>query len=563
MGGRAAGTAGADRAARHIAERFREAGLKPGGEDRYFQWFEVVTGVRLGEPNLLRVRRGALTADYAPGEAFVPFRFSESGRAAGEAVFAGYGISAPDLHYDDYAGIDATGKIVLILTHEPRERDPASPFRKPEAFHYTELREKVINARQHGAAAVIVLNDEWHHQGEPDVLTPLRGSGSAESGILAVHASRRIAAALLADAGSTLAQLQQEIDEAFAPRSQMLPSMMVELEVTLARERGRTANVVGILPGRDPRLRDEAVVIGAHYDHLGIGSESSLALDRIGEIHPGADDNASGTAAVLGLARAFADAGGARRTLVFVAFSGEEIGLLGSAHYVKSPPIPLARTVAMLNLDSVGRMRDNRLYVMGVDSAREFRSLLGQVGADMALDLQLSGDAIGRSDHTSFFLADRPVLFFFTGPHADYHRPSDTGEKINAEGLRRVAETARRVAARIADQDGAPNFVKAEGRPSGPPRERGGYGPYLGSVPDFSESPVPGARLGGVRPGSPADKAGLRAGDVIVWFDGVTVRSLDDLAFALRSRRAGDRVEIRYLRDGTEHAAQATLEQRR
>ncbi len=563
MAGRAAGTPGADRAARHIAQRFQEAGLRPGGEDGYFQWFDVVTGVHLGEPNRLQLRRGALTADYAAGEAFMPFRFSASGRARGEVLFAGYGITAPELHYDDYEGIDARGKVVLVLTHEARERDPASPFRKPEAFHHTELREKVINAREHGAVAVIVVNDEWHHQGEPDVLTPLRGSGSAESGILAVHASQRVAAALLAGAGSTLVELQQQIDAALAPRSRPLPGTTVELELTLARERGRTANVVGILPGRDPRLRQEAVVIGAHYDHLGIGSESSLALDRIGEIHPGADDNASGTSAVLALARAFATEGGARRTLVFVTFSGEEIGLLGSAHYVKSPPLPLARTVAMLNLDSVGRMRGNRLYIMGVDSAREFRSLVAQVGAEMRLDLQLTGAAIGRSDHTSFFLADRPVLFFFTGPHADYHRPSDTWEKVNAEGLRRVAEAAHRVAARIADQEAAPTFVKAEGRAAGPPHEHGGYGPYFGAVPDFAESPIPGVRLGGVRPASPADKAGLRAGDVIVRFDGVAVRSLEDLAFALRSRRAGDSVEIRYLRDGAEHAAQATLEERR
>lgn len=564
MAGRAAGTAGADRAARYVAQAFREAGLRPGGEDGYFQWFEVVTGVRLGEPNRLHVRRDEAVREYAAGDAFVPFRFSESGRTEGEVVFAGYGITAPDLKYDDYARLDARGKIVLVLTHEPRERDASSPFRAPAAFHYSELRHKVINAREHGARAVIVVTD-GQHRDEPDRLAPLRGSGAAEWGILAVHVSRGVAATLLDGSGPSLDALQQEIDGALEPRSRALPRVRVALEVSLVRERGRTANVIGLLPGRDPRLRDEAVVIGAHYDHLGIGMESSLALDRLGDVHPGADDNASGTAALLGLARAFARAGGAARTLVFAAFGAEELGLLGSTYYARSPAVPMERTLAMLNLDSVGRLRDHRLHVMGVDSAREFRQLLGPIGADLGLDLRLSGDAVGPSDHTAFFARERPVLFFFTGPHGDYHRPSDTWDKLNAEGLSRVARAVHRIAGQLADRDGRLTFVKAEGGQARASRDRlgGGYGAYFGSVPDFSESSVAGVRLGGVRPGSPADKAGLKAGDTIVRFAGMGVKSLDDLVFALRSRRAGDAVEVVYLRDGVERTAQATLEERR
>jgi hypothetical protein len=572
MGGRGAGTAGADRAARHVAEAFRQAGLQPGGEDGHFQWFEVVTGVRLGEPNRLRVRRGDDLREYAAGDAFMPFRFSESGRAEAEVVFAGYGITAPDLGYDDYARLDARGKVVLVLTHEPRERDAASPFRAPEAFHYSELRHKVINAREHGARAIIIVTDPQHrivtdpqHRHEPDRLTPLRGSGAAEWGILAAHASRSLAASLMEGSGLSLEAVQQEMDRALEPRSRPLPGVRVELEVRLVRERGRTANVVGLVPGRDPRLRAEAIVIGAHYDHLGIGMESSLAPDRLGEVHPGADDNASGTAALLGLARAFAETGGAARTLVFAAFGAEELGLLGSTHYARSPAVPMERTVAMLNLDSVGRLRDNRLHVMGVDSAREFRPLLAPIGRDLGLELRLSGDAVGPSDHTAFFARERPVLFFFTGPHGDYHRPSDTWDKLNAEGLGRVARAVQRIAEQLANREAGLAFVKAEGRPARASRDRvgGGYGAYFGSVPDFSESPAPGVRLGGVRPGSPADKAGLKAGDVIVRFAGVGVKSLDDLVFALRSRRAGDAVEVIYVRDGLERTAQATLEERR
>jgi len=562
MAGRAAGTPGADRAAQHIAQVFREAGLRPGGEDGYFQWFEVTTGVRLGQPTHLRVRRGDLSLDYAVGESFVPFRFSESGRVQGEVVFAGYGITAPDLNYDDYANLDVTGKIVLVLTHEPRERDETSPFRRPEAFHYTELRHKVINARERGARAIILVTDELNHKDEPETLTPLRGSSASQWGIVAVHASRRVAGALLTGSGTTLAKLQQEIDARLEPRSRPLPGGTVELEVALARERGRTANVVGILPGRDPRLRDEAIIIGGHYDHLGTGMEFSLAPHRVGEIHPGADDNASGTAAVMALARAFARVGGARRTLVFAAFTAEELGLLGSTHYVRSPSIPLDRTMAMLNLDSVGRMQENRVNVMGVDSARELRALVSEVAAELGLELRLTGDAFGPSDHTAFYTQDRPVLFFFTGTHEDYHRPTDTWEKINAEGLRRVALAAYRVASRLANQETGLLFVKPEAGPA-QGRGGGGYGPYFGSIPDFSDSPVPGVRLGGVRPGSPAEKAGLKGGDIIVKFAGVAVRNLDDLTFALRTKRAGDMVEVIYLRDGAEHAVRTTLEQRR
>jgi hypothetical protein len=282
-------------------------------------------------------------------------------------------------------------------------------------------------------------------------------------------------------------------------------------------------------------------------------------------VHPGADDNGSGTAALLGLARAFAETGGTARTLVFAAFGAEELGLLGSTHYVRSPAVPLERTLAMLNLDSVGRLRDSRLHVMGVDSAREFRPLLAAVGAELGLDLRLSGDAIGPSDHTAFFARERPVLFFFTGPHGDYHRPSDTWDKLNAPGLSRVAETVRRIAAQLANREAGLTFVKVEGGQSRASRDRlgGGYGAYFGSVPDFSESSVAGVRLGGVRPGSPADKAGLRAGDVILRFAGMGVKSLDDLVFALRSRRPGDAVEVVYLRDGVLRTARARLEERR
>ena len=325
------------------------------------------------------------------------------------------------------------------------------------------------------------------------------------------------------------------------------------------RERGRTANVIGVLPGRDARLRDDAVVIGAHYDHLGHGGQGSLAPDALGVVHPGADDNASGGAAVLGLARAFAQAGGAPRTLVFVAFAGEEMGLLGSTHYVRRPAHPLERTVLMLNLDMVGRLRGRTLYIGGVDSATGLRDVVTAHAG--GLTLSVHGNPFGPSDHAAFYAAGRPVLFLFTGAHADYHRPGDTWDRIDAAGLAEVTAFAARVVDAVAGLPTPPVYARVTAPPS-PAGRRGGYGPFFGVVPEFGESEHPGVRVGGVRAGSPAEKAGVRQGDLIVMFGGLTVRTLEDFTFALRGRRAGDRVEVTVVREGVESRLTAVLEAR-
>ncbi|MBI3079738.1 MAG: M28 family peptidase [Deltaproteobacteria bacterium] len=563
MAGRAVGSPGIERAAGYLADAFRRIGLRPGGEaGGYLQPFEVVTGVRLAASNRLVVTwapPGPGRAEFPVEQAFIPFAYSESGRAAGELVFAGYGITAPELQYDDYARLDVRGRIVLVLTHEPQERNQQGPFRAPSAYRYTENRYKVLNAREHGAAAILIVADPLNHQGEPERLLPLReASPGATAGILAVQIRRSAAEALLSRAGRSLLALQQEIDAAMRPRSLVVPETRVDLEVALIRERGRTANVVGILPGTDPTLRDTALVIGGHYDHLGLGGEASLAPSQYREVHPGADDNASGVAGVLALARAFVAAGGARRTLIFVAFSGEELGLLGSSHFVRAPPVAISRVVAMFNLDMVGRLRHDNLYVQGVDTGAGLRDLVQEANQQVGLTLRSSGDGYGPSDHTAFYLKERPVLFFFTGPHQDYHRPSDTADKINAPGEARVVSLAYLLASRLANRSEAVAFVKPA---TAPPFAGvgGGYGAYFGSIPDFGESETAGVRLSGVRGGSPAERAGLKPGDIIVGFGGMAVKNLYDLTYALRTRRAGDEVEVVFLREGHEVRARAVL----
>jgi peptidase M28-like protein/PDZ domain-containing protein len=552
MDGRASGGPGAERAARYLAAEFQRAGLRPGGDGGTWQQaFAVPTGVHLGDVNtlgLLAPTSRALTL----GRDFIPLTVSAEGRQQAEVVFAGYGITAPDLGWDDYTGLDVRGRIVLILEHEPRRSDPTGPFRRPDAYHYGERSHKIINAREHGALAVLLV-------APGDALPAL--SGHAQSvGILVAAVTPTVADVLLAPAGVRVAVAAGAIDAGPAPRSFAVPGVRLALQVSLVRERGRAVNVIGVLPGRDAKLNQEAVVIGAHYDHLGRGGQGSLAPDAVGVVHPGADDNASGVAAMLGLARRFAEAGGAPRTLVFVAFAGEEMGLLGSAHYVRRSAHPIERTVLMLNLDMVGRLRQRTLYVGGVDSAAGLREMVQAEAGSLTLSLR--GDPLGPSDHASFYAAGRPVLFLFTGAHADYHRPADTWERIDADGLAAVTAFAARVVDAVATRAAPPVYARVAS-PPGSSGRAGGYGPFFGIVPEFGEAERPGVRVGGVRGGSPAERAGVRQGDVIVAFGGLTVRTLEDFTFALRGRRPGDRVEVVVVREGAEQRFDAVLEERR
>jgi aminopeptidase YwaD len=556
MEGRASGTPGGERAARHIATVFRDVGLAPSGDGGgYLQSFSVPTGIRLGDHNMLGIAASPPRA-LTIGQDWTPLAVSSDGNVDAEVVFAGYGITAPDLRWDDYADVDARGKVVVAFMREPRPSDPASPFRKPDAYHFSERSHKILNAREHGARGILLVA---HPLSDRDELPALTGI-TQPSGILAAAVTRDAATRLVRSTGQDLRGLASAIDGPFAPHSIALPGVRVKLAVRLVREHGTTANVVALLRGTDRTLRDEAIVVGAHYDHLGRGGEGSLAPDQVGAIHHGADDNASGTTVVMALAKAFAASGGLPRTLVFAAFSGEEMGLLGSAEYVKRPAVPLDRTVLMLNLDMVGRLRDT-LYVSGVDSGTGLRALVEASARALGVPVELRGDPFARSDHTTFYASRRPVLFFFTGAHPDYHRPSDTWDRVNIGGLATVTSLAARVVTAVATTPAPPAYVRIEG--GAPARDRGNYGPFFGVVPEFSERKEPGVKVAGVRPGSPAEKAGVRQGDVIVRFAGVTVKTLDDFTFALRGRRAGDRVDVTVVRDGHEQEVAATLEERR
>ena len=559
--GRGVDTPGIRLARDYISRQFASLGLVPGGDDgTYLQAFSVTTGVTVKQPTslLLNDREPlALHSDWTP------LGLSASGRAEGEMIFAGYGITTKDYGYDDYAGIDARGKIVLVLRYEPPPKDDKSPFRKwPRYSNYATLRAKINNARDHGALGMILVDAQPRQKDAPELLS-LRGIVSrSESHFVAAQIRHEIVERWFEMRRLSLLTIKETIDREEMPRPLTLTNLKVALEVTLDPVRDRAENIIAILPGSDPALKSENIVIGAHYDHLGFGYYGSRDSSLEGEIHHGADDNASGTAVLLQVAQQLvqSDARPAR-TIVFAAFSGEEVGLLGSRHYVEHPRFPLSATRAMLNLDMVGRLRDNRVTVFGTRSAPQLSGIVNDAARRFGLAINES-DAIGRSDHMSFYNKKVPAIHFFTGTHADYHRPSDTWEKLNTDGMTRIADLVTATAEKLAATRDAPVFV---GLPSRPPAVREepsrGYGAYLGTVPDFAGS-TEGVRLAGVTEGSPAAAAGLREGDIIVGFAGAKVQNLEDLVSVLRGKKAGDEVEIIVHRGDTAIILKATLEQR-
>jgi hypothetical protein len=520
-------------------------------------------------PVAIRIARADLSLGktaFVRGRDFEAYLSSADGLAVGGVVFAGYGISSDQLGYDDYAGLDTAGKIALVLDYRPA--GGATPLAGAAAKPYLSRAYKTLNARRHGAVAVLIAPSV---ASTPEVAERLPRSDNANPTLqpgetLALAVSRAAAEQIVAAApGPSLSERQATIDQTGRPGSALLAGVKARVEVQIERRMGTVANVVGILRGKDPVLGREAVVVGAHYDHLGRGEYGSLAPDRRGEVHPGADDNASGAAGLIALARAFGAATPpSSRTLVLVAFTGEEAGLVGSSEYVRDPAWPLADTVAMVNLDMIGRLRGQRVTVFGADTSPAFESLVDYAATDLGLVPSFENGAFGPSDQTSFYAKGVPVLFFFTGNHPQYHTPDDQAALVNAVGEAQVLRVVyRTVAALLAGPRPLALTHPQPAHGAEPAGSGPGYGPYLGTIPEFGGLPVRGVRIQGVRTGSPAEAAGLRAGDVIVEFDGSPVANLEEFSALLFAARPGQRVEIEALRDGIRIRSEATLGQRR
>jgi aminopeptidase YwaD len=560
--GRGTGSPELEEAADYISAQFRAFGLKPVDGNGYEQGFEVTTNARLGPNNTLIETLPSGPRSLVAGSDFVPFNFSSSGAAAAGIVFAGYGITAPEYHYDDYAGVDAKGKFVLVVRHEPQESDEKSVFAGKNFSSHAAFASKASNAKMHGALGVILVNDTPAHAQSPDKFEKLESTmGVDNAGILFVQIKAEEAGRLLGTAGLNMKDVLAAIDKDLKPQSLVLPgSVKLQLNVDIQRDIRAVHNVAAYLPG----TTDEYVIIGAHYDHLGLGGPNSLAPDKTGTPHPGADDNASGTAGMLELARSFAAQPKHKRGILFLAFSGEELGLLGSSYYVNHPELPLAKAAAMINLDMIGRAQDGKVHLSGMGTGTTLQSTVDEVAARYDLKLVMAQkDGYGPSDHMSFTLKQVPVLFFFTSLHKDYHRPTDTWDKINAPDAVRLLSLVSEIATHLADEAGRPQFVRlAQPAPTSGAGGGGGYGPYFGSIPDFSEVPN-GVRFADVRDGSPAAKAGLKAGDILTQFDGKPIQNLSDFTYALRSKKPGDEVLVRVLRDGKSIEAKVLLTERK
>jgi aminopeptidase YwaD len=598
--GRRTGTPGANDAAHYIAGEFNRFGLRPGlqiarpartrGENqaRYLQPFPYVASVELGGNNLFYLNPGRAddTAQFKVGDDWMPLGFSSNANVkSAEMVFAGYGISSAELKYDDYAASNAKGRVAIVFAGTPDGDNPHGQFARAG-----EIRFKVAAARAAGVQALLIIASE--EKLKEDRLARLSYDNTGEAGIPVVVISRKLAAKLLGDSDSNLSYFERFADARTVPANRSdvsdqpkeglansvshatilrLPSghLRLDLSTNVVRRESPSFNVIGVLPGSDPKLKGEAIVMGAHYDHLGLGGEGSGSLSARTGIHHGADDNASGVAGLIELARMFSSQK-PRRTIIFIAFSGEEEGLIGSSYYVNHPIVPLANTIAMINMDMIGRLKEKALIIGGVGTAQEWRGWIDQenppVGMTQTIGMKtnsddmparqpagsafkefaitLNEDGYGPSDHSEFYAKQVPVLFFWTGTHNDYHKPSDTADKINYEGEARIVDLVGRIIRDLDRSDKRPTFAVAKSESQG---RSTGFRVYLGTIPNYAES-NDGLKLDGVRDDSPASKAGLKAGDRIVKMAGHEVKNVYDYTYALGEMKAGQEYEVEIVR---------------
>jgi hypothetical protein len=617
--GRGVGLPGLAQAANWVQDQLRQAGVdvtRINGQG--LQTFEMSTGSELlpGATLELLGPEGK-TVSLSLGDDFQVCSFGGSGEFTGELVFVGYGIDAPELQYNDFAGIDLKGKVAVIMRRTPQQANPASPFNGGHGHgisRHAELRTKLLNANAKEAAAVLFVNDPYAIReivktrqsavhtaaeavakaakafldapaeapaaaeartmlqdlvtgweaaqaqltnGRVDELMPFGYAGHADGKPLppAAHVSQAKLNEVLEAVGlKSLADLETAIDTVLAPQSTVLTGWTCRGKLLTKQTKSAVSNVIGVLEG-EGSLAEETIVVGAHYDHVGRGGPNSLAPGS-NEIHNGADDNASGTAALIELARRLA----ARpqklpRRVVFIAFTAEELGLIGSARYVKEPLVPIEQTVAMFNMDMVGRLQDNKLTIFGSGTSTRWEPLLKSLNEQSGFQLSLKPEGFGPSDHSSFYGKKIPVLHLFTGNHPDYHRPSDDWEKLNLEGISRVVDYLEQIVIDTAQQATRPDYVEVA-QPA--MAQRGGNRPYFGTIPDFG-SDQPGYSVSGASPGSPADKAGMKAGDAIIKLGDNKVTGLDDFDLALRKFKAGETIAVVVLRGGQEVTLQVTL----
>ena len=539
--GRRTGLSGDSLAAEYVHTQLKEDGLIPLFGNG-FQRFRVTDKIINGPNNGLTVNGNTLTLDTD----FTPFAFSENTAFAGEVAFAGYGfdISEDSLKWNDYTAMNVKGKVVMILRADPEIDKTRSPFIK-----YSRDRDKVLQARDMGATAVLLVSGKIFDP--EDKFEPL-AKGEQSVGIPAFRISRTVANAILGPKKMNIDDLEKKLNEQRSPDS-FDTGVGVSGRSDVVQTTVPTRNVVMLIPGTDPVLKKEYVVIGAHFDHLGLGGpgSGSRVPDTVA-VHYGADDNASGVAMMLELAQKLAaHPESHRRSIAVVGFSGEELGLLGSKNFVDTPDFDLKKVDAMVNLDMVGRLTDStRLQIGGIGTAESFRKIIYESCDTTKMKLALSEEGYGPSDHASFYGKDVPVLFLTSGAHLDYHTPADTWNKINYDGMVKISEVAYRIISDLANSD-----TKLVFREAGPKLATGRgltrrKGVTLGIMPDFAGNVKNGLRADLITPGRPAAIGGMKKGDIIISINGKPVGNIQDYMFRLNQLKFGETIHVEVLRGG-------------
>jgi hypothetical protein len=563
--GRGVETRGIELAAQHILNEYQKAGLKPGLPDgTWRQPFEVTLGdVAVEASTAVRLKGpGDLMLDLKINEEFQPIRRGANGEASGDIVFLGYGITSAEDNYNDYASVDVKGKIVVIIRREPQNR-PDGAFKGEETSPNAYIDRKLELIRNSGAAAVLFVND---HAGAPtadqDELLEPSGFGNNGDSVPFVHVKQAVldklllAAPLQADGRklSSLHDVAKYIDETLKPVSQPLTGCSATIATRFKTNSVTAFNLVGVIEAEGP-LANETIVIGGHYDHLGFGGYGSRTQTRTGEVHNGADDNASGTAAVIELARRVAAGPKPKRRMVFICFSGEERGLVGSAHYVQNPIFPLENTVAMLNFDMIGRLKDNRVEVNGVGSSAAFPDIVQKADEASPIDITVNPSSFAGSDHLPFYQKQIPVMFCFTGLTDTYHTPDDDAPTLNIEGALLVIDYSEQLLRGMDALETRPAFSE------GPPRRARASRrtPFLGLQPDLGASGANGIVVRSVRPSSPAAEAGIAAGDVITKVGDQQVEGYQSLVEQLVAAKPGDIMKLTVKRQEQESVIEVKL----
>ena len=540
--GRKPGSPEINVAARFILDHFKASGLKPMA-DKGFQYFDIVTDVQLGEKNKLSFEgfEGILKKD------FTPLAFSSSGEISAPVVFTGYGfdLELDSLRWSDYKGQDVKGKWVMVFRADPELDNSDSKF-----IPFSDVRSKILTAKDKGALGVLLITPKGLEK--DDKLMPLVvENNEVTSGIPVVNIKRQVADLLLKKTGLSADSLEKLILLSKAPCSfEIQVNLTATIEVIQKTE--KTANVIALLEGNDPVLKDEYLVIGGHYDHLGFGGQGSGSrMPDTVAVHNGADDNASGTAMVMALSAKLAgEKAKLKRSIIFVAFSAEEIGLIGSKYFVNHPPVDLKKIKAMFNFDMIGRFdpEKNSISVSGSGTSVEADTLLRMYESGLPFKVVHSPDGYGPSDHAAFYAADIPVFYFTTGVHTDYHTPFDDTEKLDFNAEKKIGDYASKVIMAVDTLSKAMTF-KESGKKESAGRSGRRLKVTLGIMPDFAGTEKKGLRVDGVTKDGPADKGGLKKGDIIVGLNGMSVGDIYEYMARLVKLKHGMTVNVEIIRE--------------